>query len=350
MLPISSRPDMNSRQARARSHKSRIRCQHCFKPGRRDYADESRRCSKAATGPVLGIKKAPDNAGALRWWREGKNQYLATTGLFPVEFVVHAEQHGLYPLPGQNGFAGRDRARNPGEVLGEIIFEEDVVPFREHRPIRRKHPFETKADVHSRHGKATRGLKQSAAWQEHRVAVGHPRHAALDITEQRRRPQVADPACRRVDRLETVGFRTRDVRSDMASVYVAEIETAADAKHQIAGLEVTTDLTAADKAAIFLTAVIRENGANPILPYQRRIHLAPGATDIAADEAAGPRVHDRCDDRASLDRHVRSRGNARCSQAEQNTRGHSQFQMSVHTFPLRGPAANRVMKELRSEE
>ena len=127
---------------------------------------------------------------------------------------------------------------------------------------------------------------------------------------------------------------------------VAEIETAADAKHQIAGLEVTTDLTAADKAAIFLTAVIRENGANPILPYQRRIHLTPGATDIAADEAAGPRVHDRCDHWASLDRHVRSRGNARCCQAEQNTRGHSQFQMSVHTFHLRGPAANRVMKEL----
>jgi hypothetical protein len=46
---------------------------------------------------------------------------------FPVEFVVHAEQHGLYPLPGQNGFAGRDRAGNPGEVLGVIIFEEDVV-------------------------------------------------------------------------------------------------------------------------------------------------------------------------------------------------------------------------------
>ncbi len=135
-----------------------------------------------------------------------------------MEFVVHAEQHGLHPLPCQNGFAGRDRARNHGEMLGVIIFEEDVVPFCEHRPIRRKHPFETKADVHSRHRKATRGLEQGAAWQEDRIAIGHPRHAALDITEQRRRPQVTDPAGRRVDRLETVGFRTRDVRSDMASV------------------------------------------------------------------------------------------------------------------------------------
>src|SRR3984893_3642510 len=275
MLPISSRPDMNSRQARARSHKSRIRCQHCFKPGRRDYADESRRCSKAATGPVLGLKKAPDNAGALRWWREGKNQYLATTGLFPVEFVVHAEQHGLYPLPGQNGFAGNSLAGSRGEVLGEIVFEEDVVPFREHRPIRREHPFEANTNVHSEHRKASGGLKQSAAWQEDRIAIGRPSHAALHVTEQRRRPQVTNPSRCAVDSVQAVGFREAcDIRNGMSSLDVAEIETAADAKHQIAGLEVTTDLTAADEATVLFTTVIRKDGADPVLRDLGRIHLA----------------------------------------------------------------------------
>ncbi len=66
---------------------------------------------------------------------------------------------------------------------------------------------------------------------------------------------------------------------------VAEVERALHAKHDITGLEVAAGLTAANKAAVILTAVDRKRGDGDILRYPGRIHPGPAAADIAAEIA-----------------------------------------------------------------
>src|ERR1700716_35426 len=103
---------------------------------------------------------------------------------------------------------------------------------------------------------------------------------------------------------ETVRLREgREVRKLMPAVHVAEGELTLHAKHQIAGLEVAASLTAADEAAVLLTAVVRKHGTNCVALHQRRIDPVPSASDIAADIAARPGRHRR-EYRLGLERHV----------------------------------------------
>src|ERR1700687_5017329 len=183
----------------------------------------------------------------------------------PVEFVIHADQGGLCPLSYIDDLA--DRSGSWIEVLRGIVVEPHVIIFGKHGPIRRKHPFAADTNGHSGLGKA-RGLDESAARGKYPVPIAQKRHTALDIAEECRRPQVADPAGRGVDSPKTVGLReSRKVRQRMPAVDVAEIELAPNAEYQTAGLEVTTDLSATDKAAVVFTAVVRGSGDSYVLEY-----------------------------------------------------------------------------------
>src|SRR4029077_3472143 len=98
----------------------------------------------------------------------------------------------------------------------------------------------------------------------------------------------------------------------------AEVERALDAEDQVlAGHEVATDLAAADKRAVRLTAEIRIGGDSRIDKYQVCAHPAPAAADVAAEIAALPVVKERRDDRPSFQRHVRGRGDVGCADPQQ---------------------------------
>src|ERR1700732_479760 len=127
----------------------------------------------------------------------------------------------------------------------------------------------------SGHGKA-RGLHKSTGRREYLIAIVQPRNAELAIGEKCWREQPAESAGTGDDRLIIVRLREAwDVRNCMLAVDVAEVEHALHAKHQTAGLEVAADLTAADKAAVFLTAVVRNRGSNCVIRYPRRVELGP---------------------------------------------------------------------------
>ena len=172
-----------------------------------------------------------------------------------MEFVIHADQNGLGNRLDVQSFASREQAGSGDEVLTGLVFDPIIIPLREYRPIGRKHVFGADANGHSGQGVAG-GLGESAAWLVHGVAILRERHAALCVTEELRRPEIADPAGRGADGSEVVGLREgREVREGMPAVDVAEVEHALHAEHEVlAGQEVTTGLNAADDAAIVFTA------------------------------------------------------------------------------------------------
>src|SRR6202043_3800813 len=100
-------------------------------PCNASWSVHARSSNKISPGRTRGFK--------LLEVRE-KRSVLCDDRSIPVEFVVHADQHGLHARSIDESLT-RNVGRGRVEVLREIILGPDVVPLREHRPVWRKHPF-----------------------------------------------------------------------------------------------------------------------------------------------------------------------------------------------------------------
>ena len=107
-----------------------------------------------------------------------KRSVLCDDRSIPVEFVVHADQHGLHARSIDESLT-RNVGRGRVEVLREIILGPDVVPLREHRPVWRKHPFAADAGGESGLPEGRRLEKWSAARKEYLIAVLQEGNAEL---------------------------------------------------------------------------------------------------------------------------------------------------------------------------
>src|SRR5262249_8191317 len=165
------------------------------------------------------------------------------------------------------------------------VIEKDVVPLDPERPIGSEHPLEPDTQIGTTGVPVHRGDRGIACGRDHRELVIDRAPSALDVEQECRREQIAEP-CR--DRRKPVALAVkrqgRINDADTVAFDVGPIDQALNAEYPVRGeLIIAANLAASGESTTRKAAVV---SVNAVVEVGR--HLSPA--DVAADIAAGPQV------------------------------------------------------------